>query len=478
MKHTLKNRIISGFVALLLILTTTLPSGIVFGENEQADVLAVQEDTQATEETDANDDNEEGMQASDSQTGDDETEVGSSDDTSEGEKITGNVADSNAMDSDVNASGTDFEENNSQTNDSTENASNGKTSANDNNSETNIADDTELEHQNIEICPDETDPEKMVTLDGLMPKEAMAEVVDVTEQSETENVIAAYDITIVDGEEEYQPGEENPINVEITDPRITDGSNLQIWHITDDGEREEITDFTVEDGKVCFDAAGFSVYEIVEKTLTPLTGTGWFQIKTSDEFTAHAMDGIYISHTAGHFVSNVQYNISDARTGIRRTTSKVPGEPGLAVSMEQAAAPFYFELQQDGTYKIYCYTVENGQSVVKYVKQKTNSLSLVAEGEASKFSVEKRDGNNSNFVIAVPGTGTSRYCWNRQGGDNGSGFAAYEGPGDVNAQLNFFYYVPVPDDPYGLDGETYGLMNYVSGSDGNALMAEGATNSL
>ena len=78
MKHTLrklKNRIISGFVALLLILTTTLSSGIVFGENEQADVLAVQEDTQATDETDANDDNEEGMQASDSQTGDDETEL-------------------------------------------------------------------------------------------------------------------------------------------------------------------------------------------------------------------------------------------------------------------------------------------------------------------------------------------------------------------------------------------------------------------
>ena len=97
-----------------------------------------------------------------------------------------------------------------------------------------------------------------------MPKEAAAEVVDVTEQSETENVIAAYDITIVDGEEEYQPGEENPINVEITDPRITDGTNLQIWHITDDGEREEITDFTVEDGKVCFDAVGFSVYQIVE----------------------------------------------------------------------------------------------------------------------------------------------------------------------------------------------------------------------
>ena len=144
------------------------------------------------------------------------------------------------------------------------------------------SEEDDLTHQCIELYPDDQDKEKTVTLQGLMPENAAAEVVDVTDQSTEENVLAAYDISISDGEKEYQPGEEHPISVEIADSRITEDSVFELWHIRDDGVREQITDFTVEEGKVCFDATGFSIYEIVSKEMTPPEETGWNRLEEGD----------------------------------------------------------------------------------------------------------------------------------------------------------------------------------------------------
>ena len=124
--------------------------------------------------------------------------------------------------------------------------------------------DTGYRHLNFEIFPEDGVLDKSVILDGLMPKEARAEAVDVTGTEDT--VIAAYDITVFDGNNTYQPGDERPINVTIRDERITALDGIRLWHVKDDGSREEVTDFTVEDGQIRFDATGFSVYEIVDST--------------------------------------------------------------------------------------------------------------------------------------------------------------------------------------------------------------------
>ena len=118
---------------------------------------------------------------------------------------------------------------------------------------------SDLTFQSLELYPNGEEAEQVVALDGLMPEGAEATAVDVSDEHEG---IAAYDITITDGENDYQPGEENPILVEITDPVITE--DITLWHILDDGTREQIFDFTAENGKVSFYATGFSVYEIVE----------------------------------------------------------------------------------------------------------------------------------------------------------------------------------------------------------------------
>ncbi len=117
-----------------------------------------------------------------------------------------------------------------------------------------------LTEQSIALYPNGEDAEQIITLNGLMPEGATAEAVDVSEFHEG---VSAYDITISSGEQEYQPGEANPIRVEICDPVISDSVYIELWHIADDGTRERITEFSVTDNTISFEATAFSVYEIV-----------------------------------------------------------------------------------------------------------------------------------------------------------------------------------------------------------------------
>ena len=154
--------------------------------------------------------------------------------------------------------------------------------------------DTGYRHLTLTVNPDETTDDQIVTLDGMMPKGSEAAVEDVTEQyadcfaaeeetvdrtCETETAgeitaeaepdgtrttLAAYDISISHSEGEYQPDEDKPISVEIMDSRIAADRNIELWHIRDDGTREQITEFTVEEGRIIFEAAGFSVYVVID----------------------------------------------------------------------------------------------------------------------------------------------------------------------------------------------------------------------
>lgn len=124
-----------------------------------------------------------------------------------------------------------------------------------------VSDETELMFQSIELYPNGDGSEQSITLEGMMPEGAEADAVDVSEAHEG---IAAYDITITAGNgDEFQPVADEPIAVEINNPSIHEGSELELWHIRDDGERDQIYDFTAEEGKIRFLANGFSIYKIV-----------------------------------------------------------------------------------------------------------------------------------------------------------------------------------------------------------------------
>ena len=156
-----------------------------------------------------------------------------------------------------------------------------------------VARDTGLRRQTAEARPDGEESGKIVSLSGMMPINAQASAADVTgtymqayeQYGLDEKPLAAYDISILEntsgdiasgdtaGEQsdialltgtKYQPDEEHPIEVVITDPRITASEGVKVYHFAADGSCEEVEDFTAEEGKITFTAYGFSVYEIAE----------------------------------------------------------------------------------------------------------------------------------------------------------------------------------------------------------------------
>ena len=149
--------------------------------------------------------------------------------------------------------------------------------------------DTGLRSRTLSVNPEGKSEEQTITLDGLVPRDAEVAAEDVTErfagyvfprfpqrtllkarkaapQAETSAewvTLAAFDISITNENGKYQPDEDKPIRVEIIDSRITPERETELWHIRDDGTEEKIENITVEEGRIVFEAAGFSVYVVV-----------------------------------------------------------------------------------------------------------------------------------------------------------------------------------------------------------------------
>ena len=263
------------------------------------------------------------------------------------------------------------------------------------------------------------------------------------------------DISIVD-ENGSKVTPSAPVDVQI---RLLDNEEIsdaaQIIHF---GEQTEILDRTVDGDTVSFETTGFSAYAIVDGP--PAVPLGWHTVTSFDELNSAA--GFYIGHVDGFYFTSGITNISSTRTGITKTkpAQGYPPEDGA-----NRAVKYYFEPDPEGgenRFKVYC--VVNSEN--KYIVQTTNSLNLTTDpASATVFTIER--GNGTDIFRAK---GNGGYYWNMQGGANGASFAAYTGATDVNAQFHFWYYEEAEEDPYGLGGQTHGLMNWNGGLAGKALM--------
>ncbi len=339
----------------------------------------------------------------------------------------------------------------------------------------------ELIYQSMELYPNGENSEQVITLDGMMPDGAEAEAVDVSEEHDG---IAAYDITITDGVNEFQPDEASPILVEINDPVITKSADLELWHIMDDGTREQIRDIVVREGKISFYATGFSVYEIVEngadlQNLRPLTSSGtWQKIQNVSELANYGenSDGLYISHINGYYITNQQYDVEAGRTGILKTKTASNPVSDVESAISIGAVPYYFESNNNGKYYIFCYDDNESK---QYVKRTNKSLSFVPTNTAATVFTVAAHSNEDAEDFRIE-DGTTTYCWNQQGNEGGKGFAAYNGRDDKNARLYFWYHVDgnAGEDPFSLNSAAaYGLMAYTDNSSvGTGLTSDEAIN--
>lgn len=339
-----------------------------------------------------------------------------------------------------------------------------------------VAEDSDAEPQlqrmSFELYPNEDDTDKSVTLNGMMPRGAAAEAIDVIdayselsediapavtdESMEPASVIAAYDITIMNGGDEYQPVESHPIYVEISDPALSSGISVSIIHITDDGVSEPVEHFTVVDGKVGFFATGFSIYEIVE--ITPSPGSNDMVLSAEELTSQRGLNSgfkLFYGSPPKYFTAGLNNN-----NALIETTNAAD------------AAIWFFE--QDGnSAKLYTYV----GGVKKYLHTKSGNtvelsesaadvLDISAAGTAPQSFYIKQ--NNANKWLQHSGSGSGIRYWT----DNNNA---------ANSRIYMQYAVPAMDDSLisQLDGTNYGLFHYAEGSTvGNALMAEGDTHSL
>lgn len=320
-----------------------------------------------------------------------------------------------------------------------------------------------LTQQTIELYPDVQDTEKTVTLNGLMPENASAEVTDLTEdyplltdfnttgspeltdEEQRSTVLAAYDIKISDGEREFQPDEQRPIFVEITNPVISTDRLTLLWHIKDDGTRERVTDVTIEDRKISFPATGFSIYAIVDVP-SPLSAV---QVANRDELrNAGEDEGFVLFYGANsYFTSGL-----NSKNCLIETTD-----------IDQAAVWHFEPTGDDNEYRIYTYV--NGEK--KYIETKSgNEIKLGDTGDVIEIT-------NANKGLYLKKKNEGRWLQHSNGG---GGIRYYTDNNNATNSIIKMYYadsVNPPDDYCHLNGKTFGIMNYPGGTAGNALMADG-----
>ena len=230
-----------------------------------------------------------------------------------------------------------------------------------------------LTSQELEVKASKSKTDKVVSLEGLMPEDAKGKVTDVTSkyQNDTKEVLAAYDISILDGKKEYQPRAKKPIRVEIKDKRIKKKDDIAVFHIDDDGNRQRVIDFKVVDGAISFRATGFSVYEIVDGVKSVSGIASWKTVSTIEEIIQYGKEseeeddegGFYLTSGSGSvgkdkFLTNSLISGvggSTDRYGIQTTSNAYPDEPPV-----DQAAKYYFECPDESKNEFYIYTKIDG----------------------------------------------------------------------------------------------------------------------
>ncbi len=271
-----------------------------------------------------------------------------------------------------------------------------------------------------------------------------------------------FDIAIVDAAGNHITPSA-PVDVSVTlQDAYRSGEDFSVLHFEDEAAAPVQMDTETSGTVVTFTTESFSAYAIVQGP-DPVSDA-WKKIVSMDDLIAHKDAGLYIGHTSGYYMTDGITRINSSRTGITKTT------PAQAYPAD-GAVPYYFE-QVEGTsdqFKIYC--ISSGEK--KYVIQSTNSLNFTTvESNAGVFTMENGD---SPDVFRFKG---NSYYWNMQGGVNGKSIAAYQSATDVNAQFYIWRYEEPTEDPYGLDGKSYGLMNWIGGTAGKAMMASSAGDTL
>ncbi|MBR6027834.1 MAG: hypothetical protein IKP40_02000 [Clostridia bacterium] len=267
-----------------------------------------------------------------------------------------------------------------------------------------------------------------------------------------------FDISIVDGKgQEVQPNASVQVSVKLMDATNANDS-FSVIHFAEQADESEIAETmaSVTHGNtVSFSTDSFSAYAIIQGP-DPVS-TGWIKITNADELAALNGQGVYIGSTSGYYMKD-GYLTSSGRTGITRSTP-------AATSPDNGAVLYSFELVDGTTNQFYILCTSNN----KYLKAVSGSKSLVfADSDADKTAFTVSAESNSRVSISNNGWYVNTKVNNNQAANQR--FCIWnENNDDSKVCIWFQEFSGV--DPYGLDGQNYGLMNWNGGVTGKAMMA-------
>lgn len=300
-----------------------------------------------------------------------------------------------------------------------------------------------------------------ITISGILPADvtASAKGVDVSgrEEFENMNVICAYDITLYSRGVEYEP-ENGSVGVTIKGSDIErateEGTDLSVYHIDNENKVTAAPVTGTDHDKIEFKAESFSVYAIVQcpENYSP---DAVVAKDIADLTNDDAADGFYMSLFRD---SNTYY--------VTGTVNSNNGALNEDTNITYAVIWFLEKVEgTDGDF--YIYTEKNGKKY--YIKDKNadNKLEL-SESKDTVFEFVQR----SEGRFTIKSKDVTRYL---QHSNSGKGIRFYtDAKSDENCGFIFTYAnsFEMPDDTYGIDGKTYGLMYYVQGDAGESIMAK------
>ena len=223
----------------------------------------------------------------------------------------------------------------------------------------------------------------------------------------------------------------------------------ELWHITNDGHADQITDFDITDGRISFYATGFSVYAIVEPP-APFNPALTYAEDVPALYGADAASGLYLEVNGQFFRNTLNNNSAFLRT-----------------ANLTEAAPFFIETSGAD---YYIYTYVDGEK--RYISNTDTSdlRKIVLDDTGFAFEITENPAADNNFYFKVK----DAKRWLQYSG-TGNGFRFYtDNNNAVNSRIRdvFVSSIVMPDDYYHLDGRSLGLMNYTNGLYGNSMLAD------
>ena len=234
-------------------------------------------------------------------------------------------------------------------------------------------------------------------------------------------------------------------------------TNACVIHFGDDDPEPRIVgSVSSRDNKsfsIVFEAASFSVYAVVD---APPPAQGVLNtVKNLNEFTLNfSGNAFYLSVCRDG--STIRYWRSDIKNGCFT----------LADNSPQSAAEWHFEAA-DGGYRIY--TLINGTA--NYIVNPNSNNNNVGLSESPGLIFNVSEAGNGTFYIKM----RDRNKW-LQYSNSGGGIRFYQdNNNDGNCKITITYQLKYGKDPYGLDGESYGIAYYDGNTSAAAMSAEGIT---